>query len=116
MSAPVDMNRSSTTGKVIVAFIRGSPGGGGDTRASLHPRAKPRTSKVIPAQSAGITTRSVPGAAAARTRLVLRFVDPEGAPVKVFAVQGLHGPGGIRARHLDEPKATGPARVAIVDQ
>jgi hypothetical protein len=55
-------------------------------------------------------------ATAARTRLVLRLIDLEGATIEVGAVQRLHRTGRIRIRHLDETEATGASSLTVVDQ
>src|SRR6478672_8785820 len=65
----------------------------------------------------GSTTRSIAGpGAAARTGLVLSFVDLERPTAEVHAVERLHRARCIRTRHFDEPEATRLPRVAVIDQ
>src|SRR3569833_871507 len=68
------------------------------------------------ARAPGIPDYSVARISAARTRRVLCFVNLKHATIKILSVQRLHRPRGIRTGHLEEAKAAGTARIAIVDQ
>ena len=58
--------------------------------------------------------QSVARKTAARTRLVLRFVDLQRAAIEVLAVQRLLGARRIGAGHLDEAEAAGTALISEI--
>src|SRR5882672_494323 len=66
------------------------------------------------AAAAATTTTEVATRGAAFT--LLRLVDLQRTTTEVFAVQRLHGAGGIGIRHFDETEATRAAGLAIVHE
>src|SRR5688572_21110772 len=65
---------------------------------------------------AAVAVAAAAATATATALLGLGLAHLERATVEVLAVQGLHGLGGIRTRHLDEAEAARAASVAVVDQ
>ena len=87
------------------------------TRREVRPPAGLKLDQVIERSAVrSEPARSAAAATAAATGLLLRFVDFQRAPVKVLAIQRLHGARGVGVRHFNKPESTRTTGLAIIDQ
>ena len=87
------------------------------TRQEVRPPAGLKLDQVIERSAVRLEpARSAAAATAAATGLLLRFVDFQRAPVKVLAIQRLHGARGVGVRHFNKPESTRTTGLAIIDQ